>query len=251
MVKVAVAGGTGLLGRLVVRELARQGDEGVVLARSVGVDLSTGAGTDAALSGCNAVVDVTNVTTTRRARAVAFFDAETRHLLAAAERACVGHAVALSIVGVDTVDFGYYLGKRRQEELLAAGPVPWTLVRATQFHEFAGQLVDRNVGPMVVVPSMLSRPVAAAEVAAHLVDLVHRGPQGVALPIAGPQTLAMLDMVRRYLAVVGRRRAVLPLRLPGRAGAAMATGRLIPDEPFQSGVITFDTYLSDLHDVRR
>ena len=93
---------------------------------------------------------------------------------------------------------------------------------------------------------MLSRPVAAAEVAAYLVDLVHRGPQGVALPIAGPQTLAMVDMVRRYLAATGRRRVVLPLRLPGPAGAAMATGRLIPDEPFRSGDITFDAYLTDL-----
>ena len=116
------------------------------------MDLTSGAGVDAALAGCNAVVDVTNVTTTRRARAVAFFDAGTRNLLAAAERAGVEHAVALSIVGVDTIDFGYYVGKRRQEELFVAGPVPWTVVRATQFHEFAGQLVDRNVGPVVVVP---------------------------------------------------------------------------------------------------
>ncbi len=244
--RVAVAGGTGLAGRLVVRELTERGDEAVVLARSRGVDLTTGAGADAALAGCDAVVDVTNITTTRRASAVAFFEAVSRHLLASAERGGVGHAVTLSIVGVDTVDFGYYLGKRRQEELLAAGPVPWTLLRATQFHEFAAQLVDRGGGSLVVVPTMLSRPVAARDVATHLVDLVHGGPQAVTRPIAGPETLAMADMVRRYLAATGRRRVVLPLRIPGRAGGAMATGRLVPAEPFDSGDVTFESYLADV-----
>ncbi len=245
--RVAVAGGTGLLGRLVVGELTERGDEAVVVARSVGVDVTTGVGVDAALAACDAVVDVTNIATTRRGRAVAFFEAVSRQLLAGAQRAGVGHLVTVSIVGVDTIDFGYYLGKRRQEELLAAGSVPWTLLRATQFHEFAGQLVARtSVGPMVVVPAMLSRPVAAGEVAAHLVDLVHAGPQGVALPLAGPQTLPMADMVRRYLAATGRRRVVLPVRMPGRSGAAMATGRLIPAEPCNSGTITFEEYLSDL-----
>jgi uncharacterized protein YbjT (DUF2867 family) len=245
--RVAVAGGTGLLGRLVVAELTERGDEAVVLARSVGVDLSTGSGVGAALAGCDAVVDVTNTSTLRRAAAVAFFDAVSRHLLAGARDAGVGHVVAVSIVGVDTVDFGYYLGKRRQEELLAAGPVPWTLLRATQFHEFAGQLVARaGVNPFVVVPAMLSRPVAAREVAARLVDLVHGRPQGVTPPLAGPQTLRMVDMVRRYLAATARRGVAVPVRMPGRAGAAMATGRLIPAAPFHSGTVTFEAYLSAL-----
>jgi uncharacterized protein YbjT (DUF2867 family) len=244
--RVAVAGGTGLMGRLVVAELAERGDEGVVLARSVGVDLTTGVGVDAVLAGCAAIIDVTNISTTRRATAVTFFESVSRHLLSGAQRVGVGHVVTLSIVGVDTVDFGYYLGKRRQEQLLAASPVPWTLLRATQFHEFAGQLVARGAGPLVVVPAMLSRPVAAREVAADLVDLVHGGPRGPALPIAGPQTLAMADMVRRYLTATGRRRVVLPLRVPGRAGAAMATGRLVPGEPFKRATIPFEAYLSGL-----
>lgn len=244
--RIAVAGGTGLVGRLVVRELRERGDQAVSLARSQGVDLTTGTGLDDALAGCAAVVDVTNIATSRRATAVAFFDAVSRNLLSGAHRADVRHAVVLSIVGVDTVDFGYYLGKRRQEELLAASAVPWTLVRATQFHEFAGQLVDRFVGPLVAVPAMLSRPVAVHEVAAHLVDLLHAEPQGVAEPIGGPQTLTMVDMVRRYLAAAGRRRLVLPLRIPGPAGAAMATGALVPAEPFHHGTITFEDYLTDV-----
>ena len=244
--KVAVAGGTGLLGRLVVAELERRGDVPVVLARSHGVDLTTGAGLGRALRGVTTVIDVSNVTTVSRRRAVAFFTAATTHLLGAADRAGVRHVVALSIVGADTVDFGYYLGKRRQEELLAAGPVPWTLLRATQFHEFAGQLVDRSPGPVVVVPRMASRPVAAREVAARLVELAHSAPRGVAEPMAGPEELDMAGLVRRWLRATGRRRVVLSVRLPGRAGAAFASGGLLPRPPFVTGTETAGEHLSRL-----
>ncbi|MFQ1002829.1 SDR family oxidoreductase [Modestobacter sp. SSW1-42] len=249
--RVAVAGGTGLLGRLVVAELERRGDAPVVLARSRGVHLTSGAGLDDALAGADAVIDVSNVATTSRRRSVAFFAAATQHLLAAADRAGVGHLVALSIVGADTVDFGYYLGKRRQEELLAAGPVPWTLLRATQFHEFADQLVDRSPAPFVVVPRMRSRPVAAREVAAHLVELVHGAPRGVAEPMTGPEELDMAGLVRRLLRATGRRRLVVSLRLPGPVGAAFTSGALVPAPPFVSGTGTVDEHLARLAAARR
>lgn len=245
--KVAVAGGTGLLGRLVVQALSEMGDQPIVLARSHGVDLTTGRGVAAALVGCDAVVDATNITAIRRRTAVRFFESVTRHLLGEAQGAGVVHVVTVSIVGVDSVDYGYFLGKRRQEQLLATGLVPWTLLRATQFHEFAGQVVARGgLGPVVAVPEMLSQPVAAAEAARCLARLVHDGPQGVAFPIAGPQRLAMADMVRGYLRATGQRRIVVPFRFPGRVGAAMATAGLVPDEPFQRGETTFDAYLSGL-----
>jgi len=246
-VKVAVAGGTGLLGRLVVQALSEMGDQPIVLARSQGVDLTSGAGLAAALVGCDAVVDATNIITVRRRPAVRFFESVTRHLLGGAQRAGVAHVVTVSIVGVDSVDYGYFLGKRRQEQLLATGLVPWTLLRATQFHEFAEQVVARGgLGPIVAVPEMLCQPVAAAEAAGCLARLVHDGPQGVALPIAGPQRLGMADMVRGYLRATGQRRNVVSFRFPGRVGAAMATGGLIPDEPFQLGETRFDAYLSSV-----
>jgi uncharacterized protein YbjT (DUF2867 family) len=246
-VKVAVAGGTGLLGRLVVQALSEMGDKTIVLARSQGVDLTSGAGSEAALVGWEAVVDATNITTVRRRPAVRFFESVTRHLLGGAQGAGVAHVVTVSIVGVDRVDYGYFLGKRRQEQLLATGLVPWTLLRATQFHEFAGQVVARGgLGPVVAVPEMLCQPVAAAEAAGYLARLVHDGPQGVALPIAGPQRLGIADMVRGYLRATGQRRIVVPFRFPGRVGAAMATGGLVPDEPFRRGGTTFDAYLSGL-----
>jgi uncharacterized protein YbjT (DUF2867 family) len=245
--RVAVAGGTGLLGRLVVAELTRAGAEPVPLARSRGVDLTTGAGVDQALAGAEAVVDVSNVTTSSGRASVRFFTAATTTLLAAAARAGVGHVLTLSIVGADTIDFPYYRGKRRQEELLAAGPVPWTLLRATQFHELPEQLLDRLPGgPVVPVPVMASQPVAAREVAAHLVTLVGRPPAGVTTPMAGPEPWAMTEMVRRVLATRGRRALVVPLRVPGRAGRAMAGGGLVPAEPVVRGRTTFAEHLQEL-----
>jgi uncharacterized protein YbjT (DUF2867 family) len=246
-VRVAVAGGTGLLGRLVVAELTRAGAEPVVLARSRGVDLTTGAGLDQALAGAEAVVDVSNVATTSGRTSVRFFTAATSTLLSAAARARVGHVLTLSVVGADTIDFPYYRGKRRQEELLAAGPVPWTLLRATQFHEFPEQLLDRlSRGPLVPVPVMATQPVAAADVAAHLVTLVGQAPAGGTTPMAGPEPWAMTEMVRRVLAARGRRALVVPLRLPGRTGRALAGGGLVPAEPFVRGRTTFAEHLQEL-----
>jgi uncharacterized protein YbjT (DUF2867 family) len=169
--KIAVAGGTGTAGRFVTGCVREAGHEPVVLARSAGVDLTTGAGLAGALRDVAVVIDVTNVTTLSRARSVAFFGTVTGQLLAAGKRAGVRHHVALSVVGADPVRTGYYLGKLRQEELVLAGTVPGTVLRATQFHEFAGQLLALSKGPVAFVPRMLSQPVAAREVAAELVRL--------------------------------------------------------------------------------
>ncbi|MEV5801603.1 SDR family oxidoreductase [Streptomyces collinus] len=242
--RIAVAGGTGLTGRLVVDTLRADGDEPVVLARSAGVDLTTGAGLEPRLEGVRAVIDVSNIVTTRTKPSVAFFQAATAHLLAAEERAGVAHHVALSIVGVDRVDLGYYLGKRRQEELVLGGPVPGTVLRATQFHEFAAQTLART-GPLVLAPSLLAQPVALAEVARHLVDLAHGRPLGLAPELAGPEErLLMPDMVRRLKRVVGDRRPVVSVRLPGAVGRAMAGGGLLPTGPGPRGSVTFEQWLA-------
>jgi len=237
--RIAVAGGTGLTGRLVVEELRRDGHEPVVLARSRGVDLVSGQGLDDALAGCAAVVDVSNVTTVRRDTAVRFFGGTAANLTAAAARAGVGHLVVLSIVGIDRVDLGYYAGKRRQEEVVTGGPVPWTLLRATQFHEFAGQLLERSRGPVAVVPRMLCQPVAVAEVAARLAGLATGAPAGFARELAGPEQLQMTDLGRAVARARHLRRLVVPVRVPGATGRALATGGLLPDGPHDVGRLPF------------
>lgn len=244
IMRIAVAGGTGWTGTHVVAALRERGDEPVVLARSTGVDLTTGRGLAAALDGVRAVIDVSNVTTTRAKPATAFFATATANLLTTGGRAGVGHHVTLSIVGVDRVDYGYYLGKRRQEELALGGPVPATVVRATQFHEFAAQMLARK-GPLVIAPKMVSQPVALRDVAAHLVELVHGEPQGLAPELAGPpQHLPMPDMVRRLARVRGDRRPVVAVGLPGATGKAMTGGALLPTAPGPRGTETFEEWLT-------
>ncbi|MCL2734509.1 MAG: NAD(P)H-binding protein [Actinomycetia bacterium] len=242
--RIAVAGGTGWTGKSVVDVLRERGDDPVVLARSTGVDLVTGRGLTAALDGVEAVIDVSNIVTVRRKPAVAFFETATAHLLAAGAQAGVGHHVALSIIGVDRVDYGYYEGKRRQEELVLAGTVPGTVLRATQFHEFAAQTLARK-GPLVIAPKMLSQPVAVRDVAAHLADLAHGRPLGLAPELAGPEEhLQMDEMVRQLRKARGDRRPLVAVALPGAVGKAMTSGALLPTAPGPRGTQTFAQWLT-------
>ena len=238
--RIAVAGGTGQVGKLVVDAARERGHEPVVIARSTGVDLTTGAGLEAALDGVEVIIDVSNVTTTSRAKAVAFFETVTSTLLNAAAKAGTKHHIALSIVGCDRVGLGYYAGKMRQEELVLNGAVPATVLRATQFHEFAGQLLSGVPGPIAIVPSMRVQPIAVREVAEALADLVLDKPQAMAPEIAGPRVESLVDMARRLIAAGGaRQRPVLPLPLPG----AMSSGGLIPQGPGPRGTETFTEWL--------
>jgi uncharacterized protein YbjT (DUF2867 family) len=243
-VKIAVAGGTGLVGGHVVKSLHDSGAEPVVLARSYGVDLLTGKGLAEALAGIDAVIDVSNPGTLRRAESMTFFTRTTEHLLEAGRRAGVRHHVALSIVGCDRVPAGYYEAKRRQEQLVLAGGVPGTVLRATQFHEFAEQILARaSVGPVAVAPRMRVQPVAAAEVAEALVALVHRPALGMALEIAGPKEEHVPDMVRRLIRRRGSRRVLLAVRMPGAAGRAIANGALLPGDDGLRGEQDFAQWL--------
>jgi len=242
--RIAVAGGTGLLGRHVVAAVEAAGHEPVVVARSRGVDIITGDGLDAALNGVDAVIDVSNVTTLRRRTSVEFFSAASRNLLAAGQRADVRHHVAISIVGVDRVDSGYYAGKLAQEGVALDGTRPASVLRATQFHEFAGQFLDRMRGPIAVIPKMLVQPVAAREVAVALVALAAAEPVGLAAELAGPEQHQLLDLARRVVRARGQRRLVLGVRPPGRAGRAAATSGLLPTGPGPRGTMTFAEWLS-------
>lgn len=244
--KIAVAGGTGVVGTAIVTALTSAGHEPVVLSRSTGTDLTTGAGLVEKLAGTDAVIDVTSTVTTSAKVATTFFTATTGNLLAAGEAAEVRHHVLLSIVGIDVCPFGYYIGKVAQEELVDASPVPSTIVRATQFHEFAGQMAERaSFAGLTVVPQMTSAPIAAREVADALVAIATSAPQGHAPEIGGPQTEEMPDMVRRLLRRRGSARPVIGARLPGRAGTAMRSGALVPTAPGTVGSQTFAAWLEE------
>jgi len=242
MSTVAVAGGTGVVGRHVVEVARARGHDIRVLTRSTGVDLTTGDGLD--LTGVDAVVDVTSVKTTSRRAAEEFFGSVTRHLLAAGKSAGVRHHVALSIVGIDDVPYGYYQGKQEQERIITGSDVPWSILRATQFHEFSEQALGFvTLGKLSLVPTMLSQPVAAVEVAEKLVDLVESGPTGRAPDFGGPDRLQMVDMARRVNQQRGLGRRVIALPVPGATGRGMRSGALCTTDG-QTGRQTFADWLA-------
>jgi len=248
--RIAVAGGTGVVGRHTVAAAQAAGHDVVVLSRSAGVDVVTGDGLDEALQGADAVIDVTNTTTLSAATAIEFFETATRRLLAAEESVGVGHHVALSIVGIDGIDASYYAGKLAQERAVAAGPVPFTIARAAQFHEFAGQLLSGMRGPVAVVPTMRMRPVAAREVGAHLVRVAEAGASGRARDLVGPRDEMLADVARRQLAFDGVRRPVLGVRLPGAYWRGLASGSLRGGADAEQGDIAFDEWLSSADRAR-
>lgn len=242
--RIAVAGGTGVVGRHVVAFLQAGGHEAVVLSRSTGVDLVSGVGLAAALQGASAVVDVTSTSAASATESGAFFRAVTTNLLGAERQAGVPHHVALSIVGAASVNADYYAGKKVQEDLVFAADSGWTLLRATQFHEFAVQLLPRgNFGPIQGVPVMVSQPVAASEVGELLATLALGAPAGLVRDLAGPRVERMSDLVRRYLRATGSRRPVVAVPLRGAFGRALRDGSLLPGTDARLGIQTFDEWL--------
>jgi uncharacterized protein YbjT (DUF2867 family) len=245
-VRIAVAGGTGLAGRHTVKALRDAGHDAVVLARSVGVDLVTGRGLAAALVGIDALIDVTNTPTTSPAQARAFFATTTGQLLAAEHHAGVGHHVVLSIVGVDRVQGNaHYAGKREQEQAALAGPVPATILRATQFFDYAAMVVGwTRRGQVAVVPPLLVQPVAVADVADVLVQVAVGAPRNGVGELAGPEPQDLVDMARRLLAARGESLRLLP-SWGGRFGVELAGEVLLPGPDAQIAPTTFEAWLAD------
>ncbi|WP_328531393.1 SDR family oxidoreductase [Nocardioides sp. NBC_00368] len=242
--RIAVAGGTGVLGRHVVEVAQARGHDAVVFARGQGVDLVAGTGLAAALDGVEVVVDVTSIPTQSARESDTFYRTVTRNLLTAETAAGVAHHLALSIVGAVEAPYGYYSGKALQEQLVSQSKVPWTIQRATQFHEIAGQITERlRRGPFLIVPKMRCQPVSAREVAARLIDLAEAGPAGRVPDFGGPQDEQMVDMVRALKAATGMKGWVVPTPLPGAVGRALRDGTLIPGPGADHGTETFDAWL--------
>jgi uncharacterized protein YbjT (DUF2867 family) len=207
--KFAVIGGTGLIGSQVVQNLNAAGHEAVPHSLSTGVDVLTGQGVDAALAGADVVVNLTNSPTFDDA-SLAFFQTSMDNLLAAAQRAGVGHFVILSIVGVDQVpELDYYRAKTLQEDILKAGPVPYSIVRATQFMEFIDAVLSSTAdNDTVRLPRTPLQPVAAADVAATVADIAAGSPVGGTLDLAGPEVYPLDELGRITLAAKGDKRSV-------------------------------------------
>jgi uncharacterized protein YbjT (DUF2867 family) len=253
--RILVTGGTGVVGRHVVRAAADRGNDVVVVSRGGGtpdpratgfrVDLGTGDGLGAALAGGDVVIDCAHVQTTRAASAVRWFTEATTRLSREAEKAGVRHLIVLSIVGIDRIGLGYYKGKLAQERVALAGPVPSTVLRATQFHEFAGQMLERmGLGPVHAMPAMRVQPIAAFEVANALLHLAEGPAAGRVGDVGGPVEEYLPELARTLLRHRGAKGIVVPVPVPGgRSGA-----NLVPEAKNQRGP-TFAEWLSRYADA--
>lgn len=243
--KIAIAGGTGTVGRRTVEAVRAAGHEPVALSRSGGVDLLTGAGLDAALDGVDAVIDTVNVSTLKAGAATEFFTTATGNLIAAGGRAGARHIVVLSIVGIDRMPYDYYAGKVAQERVVEASTVPWTILRATQFHEFAAQLFPRaKLGPLHVAPRARVQPIAAREVGEHLAAIAAGPAQGRSRDLAGPREERLDDMVRAYARHTGHGGWMPSLSLPGPQMKGMRAGYALPGSDAVLGRQTFAEWLT-------
>lgn len=243
--RIAIAGGTGTLGRRITAELRSRGHDVRVLSRSspgYRVDLTTGNGLGPAVAGCDVVVDAANDASKHAEQTLV---GGSRRLLAAGQAAGVRHHVCVSIVGCEHVPLGYFRAKREQELVVERGPVPWTLVRATQFHELvAATLESAGRGRMLPVPRAALQPVACAEVARAVADVAEGAARLGRVEVAGPEVTDARDLARAWRSATGRRALLLPVPLPGRLGRALRAGALTTGRPDVRGTTSFAAWLA-------
>jgi uncharacterized protein YbjT (DUF2867 family) len=244
--RIAVAGGTGTVGRHIVSAAQERGHEVAVLSRSTGIDLLANTGVHDALAGCEVVVDALGTTEQSAAGAGRFFIRTARSLQSAALRAGVRRVVLVSIVGIDRASgYGYYRAKLEQERTYRGGGVPLTILRSTQFHEFPGQILRRTRrGPVAVVPQMRTQPIAARTAAAQVLGLVEGDGAADLVQIGGPEPADLADLARQLLEHRGERVRVLAIPVPGDGGLAMRDGALLPGPEAALLGPTFEEWLA-------
>lgn len=244
--KIVVIGGSGLIGKKLVQFLRKQGHNVTPASPSTGVNAVTGQGLAEALAGTQVVVDVANAPSWEDQAVLEFFEKSSRNLLAAEAAAGVKHHVALSVVGTDRLlASGYFRAKMAQENLIQAGKIPYTIVRATQFFEFVGGIADSGTsGQTVRLPPALMQPIVSDDVAAALADIAVNPPANGMIELAGPEPIRMDDLVRRYLAAKGDSRQVATDNQAGYFGTAVNDQSLTPGPHPRLGPTRFDDWLS-------
>src|SRR6266513_1928843 len=244
--KIVVMRGSGLIGNKVVKNLRQQGHEVVAASPSSGVNTVTGEGLAQALAGAQVVVDVANAPSWEDKAVLAFFETSGRNLLAAEAVAGVGHHVALSVVGTDRLlASGYFRAKMAQENLIKASPIPYTIVRATQFFEFVGGIAQSATeGQTVRLPPVLMQPIASDDVAAVVAEVAVKKPLNGMIELAGPEPIRQDELVRQFLKATGDARTVIADPKALYFGIAVNDQSLTPGDNPRLGPTHFADWLS-------
>ena len=245
--KIIVIGGTGLIGSKVVAGLNEEDHEAVAASPDTGVNTLTGEGLAEVLEGAEAVIDVSNSPSFEDEAVMEFFTTATTNVLAAAAEAGVRHYVALSVVGADRVpESGYLRAKVAQEKLIDGSSIPYTVVRATQFYEFAKRIADEATdGDVVRLPHVLFQPIAADDVAAAVSEVSQRPPADGLVEIAGPEQYRFDEFIRDALAAKGDPRTVVADPQARYFGAVLEERSLVPDNAIHFGGTRFDDWLAE------
>ena len=246
--KIVVIGGTGLIGSKLVNNLRQRGHEVLAASPDTGVNTLTGEGLAGALAGAQVVVDVSNSPSFEDAPALKFFETSSRNLLAAEAAAGVQHHVALSVVGTDRLQAsGYFRAKMAQENLIKAGPIPYSLLRSTQFFEFMNRIAQSSVdGQSVRISPALVQPIVSDEVVAALADIAVGTPTNGTAEVAGPEKLRLVDLVQRSLVASQDSREVVTDSHALYFGVELNDQTLVPGDGARMGATRFEDWLHDV-----
>src|SRR5215471_10182612 len=244
--KIVVIGGTGLIGSKVVAKLIAHGHDAVPAPPGTGVNTLTGEGLTKALTGADVVVDVSNSPSFEDTAVLEFFETSTRNILDAEAAAGVAHHVALSVVGTERLaESGYMRAKIAQEKLIKHSPIPYTIVYATQFFEFAARMSDEaSDGDTVRVPPVLIQPMAADDVAAAVCEVALAAPLNGTIEIGGPEPLRFEDFVRQRLRAAGDEREVVSDPEALYFGARLDERSLVPADGARLGRTRYEDWLA-------
>jgi uncharacterized protein YbjT (DUF2867 family) len=242
---ILVIGGTGLIGSKTVAILRQGGHEVVAASPKSGINTITGEGLEQAVAGAQVVIDLANSPSFEDKAVLEFFKTSGRNLLAAeAAAGGVRHHVALSIVGTDRSDNGYFRAKVAQEQLIKASGIPYTIIRSTQFMEFLGGIAAASAdGAIVRISPGLFQPIAADDVAAVVADVALATPRNGIVEIAGPERAPFNEIVARYLKAIGDPREVVSDPEARYFGSRVEERSLVPLGDARIGRIGFDEWL--------